>query len=153
MTVTESAGTVEDAMERLRPEFMAWRARIDPDDEDDAALAARFLAELPETDAALLRAFGDEFVGNLAWDALVDPTGYLRDAALLFRAWDFDPAVVAARRRSGAASSTRRRSPRRRGGPSGSPLADVEVLPGLTHLASLLTQWPVILRRLGTTTG
>ena len=85
MTVTESAGTVEDAMERLRPEFMAWRARIDPDDEDDAALAARFLAELPEADAALLRPFGDEFVGNLAWDALVDPTGYLRDAALLFR--------------------------------------------------------------------
>ena len=71
-------------MERMRPEFMAWRARIDPEPtEDDAALAARFLAELPEADAALLRAYDDEFLGNLVWEALVKPEGYLRDAALL----------------------------------------------------------------------
>ena len=41
-------------MERMGPEFLAWRARIDPDDEDDEALADRFLAELPPADAASL---------------------------------------------------------------------------------------------------
>ena len=51
-------GTVEESMERMAPEFLAWRARIDPDDEDDEALAARFLAELPEADAALLAPYG-----------------------------------------------------------------------------------------------
>ncbi len=33
------------------------------------------------------------------------------------------------------------------------PQADVELAPGTTHLAALLTQWPAILRRLGTATG
>ena len=123
-------------MERMRPEFMAWRARIDPDDEDDEALAARFLADLPTADAALLGERGAEFVAGVAWEALRQPEGYLRDAALLFREWDFPVAGVACPRRCGSAGSTRRRSrPRavvdraaagRRGSTS---------LPGTTHLA------------------
>ena len=141
-------------MERLRPEFMAWRARIDPDDEDDAALAARFLAELPEADAALLRPFGDEFVGNLAWDALVDPTGYLRDAALLFRDLGLRPG-----RRALPGDGLVRRARREGGrrvdvvGRAGSRRPTSRCCPAPTHLASLLTQWPAILRRLGTATG
>ena len=153
MTVTECAGTVEDAMERLRPEFMAWRARIDPDDEDDAALAGRFLAELPEEDAALLRPFGDEFIGNLVWDALVDPTGYLRDAALLFRPWDFDPSAVRCPAMVWCGELDEKAVAASTWWAERLPRADVEVLPGRTHLASLLTQWPAILRRLGTATG
>ena len=108
-TVTDTEGTVEDAMERMRPEFMEWRAKIDPDDEDDAALAARFLAELPAADAALLREFDDEFVGYLAFEALVKPEGYLRDAALLFRPWDFEVADVRCPRRVGRRAATTRR--------------------------------------------
>ena len=155
-TVTDTEGTVEDAVERMRPEFMEWRAKIDPDDEDDAALAGRFLAELPAADAALLREFDDEFVGYLAFEALVKPEGYLRDAALLFREWDFDPSAVRCpttlwcgelddNAMSGATWWTER-----------VPQAHVDVRPGTTHLATLLTQWPGILRRLrsdGTTTG
>ncbi len=151
--VTDTGGSVEDAMERLRPEFMAWRADLDPDDEDDAALAGRFLAELPEPDAALLRPFGDEFVGNLAWEALVKPEGYLRDAALLFRDWDFDPSTLRCpttlwcgeldeNALVGAAWWAERL-----------PQAVVEVLPGTTHLAALLTRWPQVLRRLATDSG
>ena len=69
--MTETADdTVEDAMERLRPEFEAWRTKIDPDDEDDEALAARFLAGLPEADAALLGERGTEFVAGVVWEAL-----------------------------------------------------------------------------------
>ena len=151
--VTDTDGTVEEAVERMRPEFMAWRAKIDPDDEDDGALARRFLAELPEPDAALLRAFDDEFLGNLAFEALVKPEGYLRDAALLFSQWDFDASSVRCpttlwcgeldqNAMAGATWWTKRL-----------PHAEVEVLPGTTHLAALLTQWPAILRRLGTATG
>ena len=143
-------------MERMRPEFMAWRAGIDPEaePEDDAALAARFLAELPESDAALLRAYDDEFLGNLVWEALVQPDGYLRDAALLLREWDFDPAGVRCPttvwcgeldEQAVAASSL---------WADAIPQAEVELAPGTTHLAALLTQWPAILRDgLGTATG
>ena len=119
-TVTDTEGTVEDAVERMRPEFMEWRAKIDPDDEDDAALAARFLAELPAADAALLREFDDEFVGYLAFEALVKPEGYLRDAALLFRAWDFDAADVRCPTSPVvSATATTTRSRLHPGGPSG----------------------------------
>jgi pimeloyl-ACP methyl ester carboxylesterase len=154
--VTDVAGpddTVEDAVDRLRPEFMAWRAKVDPDDEDDAALAGRFLAELPEPDAALLREFDDEFVAYLAFESLVKPEGYLRDAALLFREWDYEASAISCpttlwcgelddNAMSGATWWTQRVAH-----------ADVEVLPDTTHLAALLTQWPAILRRLGTARG
>jgi len=147
--------SVEDAMERMRPEFLIWRARIDPEaePEDDAALAARFLAELPESDAALLRAHDEEFLGNLVWEALINPEGYLRDAALLLRDWDFDPSAVRCPttvwcgeldEKAVAASSWWARV---------IPHAELEMPPGTTHLAALLTQWPAILRRLGTATG
>ncbi len=145
--------SVEDAMERMRPEFMAWRATIDPDDEDDAALTARFLAELPEEDAALLRPFGDELVASLVWEAIGKPEGYLRDAALLLRPWELDAAAVRCPttvwcgdqdEKALAASSWWA------GRISG---AAVEVAPDATHLATLLTQWPEILRRLGTSSG
>ena len=131
----------------MRPEFMAWRAKIDPDDEDDAALAARFLAGLPAADAALLREFGDEFVGGLAFEALVKPEGYLRDAALLFREWDFESRTCACpttlwvgerddKAMAGRALVGRAAAAGRRGRRSRTP----------AHLAALLTQWPGILR-------
>ena len=149
----DTEGTVEDAVERLRPEFMAWRAKIDPDDEDDAALAARFLAELPEADAALLREFDDEFLGNLAFEALVKPEGYLRDAALLFRDWDFDVTDVRCPTTLWVGGEDEQAVAASSWWSERLPQAAVELLPGTTHLASLLTQWPAILGRLGTATG
>jgi pimeloyl-ACP methyl ester carboxylesterase len=151
--VTEAEGTVEDAVERMRPEFMAWRANLDPDDEDDAALAARFLAELPERDAALLRAFDDEFLGNLAFEALVKPDGYLRDAALLFREWDFDPSAVRSPATIWVGEDDEQATAGSRWWAERVRQAEVEVRPGTTHLATLLSQWPAILRRLETATG
>jgi pimeloyl-ACP methyl ester carboxylesterase len=147
-TFTESEGTVEEAMERLRPEFMEWRARIDPDDEDDAALAARFLAELPEPDAALLREYDDEFIGYLAFEALVKPEGYLRDAALHLREWDFDPTAVRCPTTLWCGELDDKAMEGSSWWGQRVPQTDVEVLPATTHLAALLTQWPVILRRL-----
>ena len=153
MTASESHGSVEDAIERLRPEFMEWRARIDPDDEDDAALAARFLADLPDADAALLRAYDDEFVGTLVWEALVKPEGYLRDAALLLREWDYDPSAVTCPATLWCGDLDAKAVAGSQWWTDRLPHADVEVLPGTTHLAALLTRWPEILRRLGRVTG
>jgi hypothetical protein len=124
---------------------MAWRAGIDPDDEDDAALAARFLAGLPEPDAALLRPFGDEFVGNLAWDALVDPTGYLRDAALLFREWDFRVEDVACPTTLWVGGADEKAMAAVPWWTERLPAAELRVAPGTSHLATLLRQWPEIL--------
>lgn len=147
--------SVEDAMERMRPEFMAWRAGIDPEDEaeDDAALAARFLAELPASDAALLRAYDDEFLGNLVWEALIKPEGYLRDAALLLREWDFDPSRVRCPTTVWCGELDDQAVAASSWWAGVVPQAEVEVAAGTTHLAALLTQWPAILRRLGADHG
>ena len=95
---------------------------------------------------------GDEFVGNLVWDALRDPTGYLRDAALLFRTWDFDPAAVRCPATVWCGELDEKALAASTWWADRLPQADLEVLPGTTHLASLLNQWPAILRRLGTAT-
>jgi pimeloyl-ACP methyl ester carboxylesterase len=145
--------SIEAAIERMRPEFMAWRARIDPDDKDDSALAARFLAELPESDAELLQPFGDEFVGYLAFEALVKPEGYLRDAALLHTPWDFDPGAVTCPSYLWCGDQDDRAMAAATWWAEQVPQLEVRVAPGTSHLAALLTQWPAILRRLGTTTG
>jgi pimeloyl-ACP methyl ester carboxylesterase len=146
-------GTVEESMERVAPEFLAWRARIDPDDEDDEALAARFLAELPEADAALLAPYGADLVGGLAWEALVNPEGYLRDAALLTRPWDFDVADVRSPATVWVGEDDAKAMAASSWWTDRLPHAALEVATGTTHLATLLTQWPEILRRLGTGTG
>lgn len=141
-------GTVEESMARMAPEFLAWRARIGPDDEDDEALAARFLAELPQADAALLAAYGSGLVGGLAWEALVEPEGYLRDAALLTRPWDFAVADVRCPATVWVGGDDEKAMAAAPWWSDRLPQSVLEVAPDTTHLGTLLTQWPAILRRL-----
>lgn len=85
----EDDATVEEVADRLRPEFARWAARIGPTDPDDDAVAARFLAGLPEADALLLGSMRSSAeIAAAVREALADHEGYLRDAALLFRPWD-----------------------------------------------------------------
>ena len=88
-------GSVAEVVERFRPEFAEWVARIAPDDPDDTALAARWRAGLPPPDAALLATLPDRDVAAAAREALAQHDGYLRDAALAFRDWDRRPEDVA----------------------------------------------------------
>jgi hypothetical protein len=60
----------EQRFEVSRPELEAWVDAVDPTDPDDAALAGRWLAQLPPGD------------------------GYLRDATLLGRPLGLAPAAV-----------------------------------------------------------
>ena len=77
----------------MRADFEAYVAQLDPEAEDDAALVRRFLAELDPCDAELLSRPPDSesAIAASIREALVNPAGYLRDAAISFRAWDFRP--------------------------------------------------------------
>ncbi|GAB3763777.1 pimeloyl-ACP methyl ester carboxylesterase [Nocardioides ginsengisegetis] len=138
-------GTVADFVERLRPEFAAYVARLAPDDPDDAALAGRFLAQLREHDRVLL---GDDpaAVAASVREALAQHEGYLWDAATLLRPWDFDLADVACPVTLHYGALDTNHPPR-----NGTWLA--ERLPGSTltvddgvgHLGALLAHWDDLL--------
>lgn len=145
--------TVEDAAERMRPEFLAWRESVDPDDEDDAALAARFLAELPAEDAALLRAYDDEVVASLVWEAIGQPEGYLRDAALLLRPWDLDVSAVRGPTTLWVGDRDEKAVAAAPWWSERLPAAEVRTLADTGHLGALLTRWPEILRRVSDAGG
>ena len=137
---------VERAMDRYRPEFEEWVTGIAPEDPDDAALADRWTAALPVPDAALLRgALSTAEIAASVREALADHRGYLRDAALTFRPWDFDVAAV----RCPTHLWYGERDERAR--PGGDWLtariegARLVVRPGATHLATLLAHWHDVL--------
>jgi pimeloyl-ACP methyl ester carboxylesterase len=141
--------SVEEAMRRMAPEFAEYVAGLAPQDADDSALVDRFAAGLPPQDADLLRAATT--TADLAAsvrEALVDPEGYLRDAALTFRPWPFDLDAVRCPTILWYGASDRRALP---GGPwlaERVPQAELVVTPGRTHLATLLGSWPEILASL-----
>ncbi|MFC0627085.1 alpha/beta fold hydrolase [Kribbella deserti] len=82
-------GTVAENVERMRPDFEQYVAQLDPADEDDEALATRFLAGLPPEDAAQLARQGAKAVADSVREGLAQTDGYLADAAITFRPWDF----------------------------------------------------------------
>ena len=93
---TRSAmGALDAEVERARPEFAQWAAGVNAADPDDAALAARWLASQPPDDAALLGAeLSTADLAASVREALACHDGYLRDAALLFSDWGFDPSDI-----------------------------------------------------------
>ena len=144
-------GTIEEVVERSRPEYAAWCARVlgdDADSPDDAALAARFLAGLPGPDAALLAGYGDAWVAASLREALAQPAGFLRDAALTFGTWDFAVEDVACPTSLwyGAADAN---APPENGEALAARLPDAHLhLGATTHLATLLTQGDTLLEHL-----
>lgn len=82
-------GTVAEAIKSFRPDFEEYVTRLNPEDPDDDAVAARLLNDLGPTDAALLRTLRTPSqIAALTREALAVPDGYLRDVALTFRAWE-----------------------------------------------------------------
>jgi pimeloyl-ACP methyl ester carboxylesterase len=139
---------VEDLVAEMAPEFLAWRASVDPTDPDDDALTARWLPMLPPADAALVAALGPAAVAASVREALAAPDGYLRDAALLHRPWQHGPAEVRCPVRAWFGEDDDR------SGVGAADLlagfADVEVVvrPRTTHLATLVAHWPDVLATL-----
>ncbi|MDX6264559.1 MAG: hypothetical protein QOH84_6247 [Kribbellaceae bacterium] len=141
---------VEDAVGLMRPEFEAYVESLAPGDPDDDALALRFTAGLRSLDAEVV---GRQTVAEIAAstrEALVNTAGYLRDAAISFRRWEFRPEVIScpvslwygeldanASVRNGEWLAER------------VPGADLIVRPGEGHLGSLHNHWDEVLGRLG----
>jgi pimeloyl-ACP methyl ester carboxylesterase len=75
------------------------------------------------------------------------PDGYLSDAALVFRAWEFDVADVRCPMALWYGDRDPNAPPRNGRWLAGRlPAATLHVLPGLGHLESLLRSWPAVLR-------
>lgn len=142
-----ASGSLEEAVETVRPDFLAYRARVAPEDPDDAALAERWVRGLPEEDRSLLAARRPADLAADAREALLVPDGYLNDAALVFRRWSFDVAEVGCPVTLWYGERDANAPPR-----NGQWLADhlpdatLQRLPGLGHLESLLRSWPDVLR-------
>lgn len=143
-----ASGTVEEAMEQARPEFESWAARVDVEDPDDAALAARWAGSLPAQDAAIVQRLPAADVAASAREALVDHHGFLRDAALLHRPWDIDLASVACPTHLWYGEADERALPGATWFADRIPQASLVVRPGTTHLATLADHWPEILAAL-----
>jgi pimeloyl-ACP methyl ester carboxylesterase len=147
-----AAGSVDDNLARMRPDFLTFCATVDPDDPDDEALAERWVAALPDSDRDLVSAQPVAERAAAAREALGNPDGYLADAALVFRPWDFDVATV----RCPVSlwyGELDANAPPRNGHWLASVLPDatLTVLPGVGHLGSLLRNWPTILAPLAAT--
>ena len=84
-----AAGSVEDNIASTRDDFRSYVEHVDPGDGDDAALLARVEAGLHPADAAALATVDDALRAAAVREALAQPDGYLRDAAVAFRRWPF----------------------------------------------------------------
>lgn len=136
------------AAERMRPEFEAYVAGIAPADPDDAAVAARWLSALPPADAALVGAGGSSEVARAAREALARTDGYLRDAAVSFRPWQFDIGGVRCPVHAWYGDGDHTYSPRNGEWYAEALGATRTLLPGASHLGTLLQHWPDILTAL-----
>ncbi|MEV6285127.1 alpha/beta hydrolase [Kribbella sp. NPDC051770] len=85
---------VDESVERIRPDFTAYVEQLDPADPDDDALAARWTTGHPPLDAEWFAGQSAADLAAAAREALANPAGYLRDAAISFRDWGFRPEDV-----------------------------------------------------------
>ena len=138
--------SVDEAIASMRPDFAAYVAATAVDDPSDEALAARLVEGLHPADVAALATVPAADLAAGGRESLAVLDGYLRDAALTFREWDFDVADVACpttallRRARPAAVAAQRPvagDPRARA-PGSSSQA------GTAHLSTLHARWDEI---------
>lgn len=141
---------VETGFELMRPEFEAYVEKLAPGDPDDDALAERFCAGLGPLDAEVVGRQTAAEIATATREALVNTAGYLRDAAISFRRWDFRPEVISSPVSLWYGELDANTSVR-----NGEwlaeriPEADLIVRPGEGHLGSLHNHWDEVLGRLG----
>jgi pimeloyl-ACP methyl ester carboxylesterase len=85
---------LEESVAMMRPGLEDYVAQLVPDDPDDQALVERWLEGMPGDDVRLLSAMPTADVAEQVREGLVSTAGYLRDAAVTFRRWDFRPGDV-----------------------------------------------------------
>ena len=150
LVATQPPGTrvepVAELVDELAPEFLRWRAGVDPADPSDDALAARWLTMLPPQDADLVASLGPAEVAASVREALAEPDGYLRDAALLHRPWGHAPVEVRCPVRAWFGELDERSTTDAAAELlAGFDAVEVVVRPRSTHLATLVAHWPDVL--------
>ena len=141
--------TVEEAVQRMRPDFEAYVAGVAPQDPDDAALVARWLTGLPPHDATLLADLSTAELADAVREALARPEGYLRDAAVTFRTWELDLTDVQCPVSVWAGELDANHPPRNSTWLAQHlPRSTLRLLPGTGHLGALLEHWDEILGEL-----
>ncbi len=140
-----STGSVAEAMAVMRPDFENWVDQLGPGDPDDRALIRRWMAGIDPGDAELLVSLSDEELAESVREALEQPDGYLRDAAVTFRTWEFRPEAVTCPT-SLWYGALDRNHPVRNGRwlADRIPGATLTQLDGTAHLGALLTRWEAI---------
>jgi pimeloyl-ACP methyl ester carboxylesterase len=140
--VRSDEGSVEEKIDRYAPEFLAWRSTIVGDDPDEETLAERWAALLDNGASAALTRRSATDQAAAAREALADPSGYLRDAALAFSPWDHPLEAIACPTLLHYGTREDDGTPPEHG------RALAERIPGarfelrdLPHLAVLLAQW------------
>jgi len=128
----------------VRKDFLEYVRRMAPDDPDDAALARRYLDALDPYDAAVVAALPVPDVANGVREALSRPDGYLRDAAVTFRPWQFrlDEIRCPVRLWYGEYDANVHNGRWLAGRVPG---AELTILDGVGHLGALLGHWDEIL--------
>lgn len=141
-------GTIAAAVELFRAEFEEFVDSMELGGDDDG-LAVRWAHGLPGSDRALLTTRPAAELAASAREALACPGGYLRDAAVTFRPWAFDPSEVTCPTWLWYGGLDDNAPPR-----NGHWLADripqaaLTVLPDTTHLGTLIAHWDEVLRPL-----
>ena len=144
-----AAGSLADAIAMMRPDFEQYVEDLDPGDPDDQALTTRWMRGIDPHDADLLDSLAVDELARSVREALEQPDGYLRDAAVTFRAWDFRPEAVTCAT-SLWYGALDRNHPVRNGAwlAERIPAATLTELADTAHLGALLTRWSEILGRL-----
>ncbi|HET6817831.1 MAG TPA: alpha/beta hydrolase [Mycobacteriales bacterium] len=139
-----------EAVELLRPGYADWVAGIAPDDPDVDALATRWLDAMSPADRATLARFPADVLAAAARETLAQPDGYLRDVAVTFRRWEFDPSAVTCpvwlMYGADDGNVSMRNAEWLAANLAG---ATIEILPGTTHLQALLDNWDRAFAALG----
>jgi pimeloyl-ACP methyl ester carboxylesterase len=140
--------SVDEAIALMRPEFEAFVAQLDPVGAEDEALAAKWLDGLHPLDHAVLARQEPAELAAAAREALTNTAGYLRDAAISFRAWAFRPETISCPATIWHGTEDPNASVRNaRWLASQIPGATLELCP-TAHLSTLHTHWPELLGRL-----
>ena len=139
-------GSLDHAVELLRPEFEEWARAFDVAGASDEELADGWAATASGRDRTLLETVPAAVLSRSAREALLQADGYLRDAATALRPWDWDLSAVQCpvTIRHGAADESA--SPRNAQWLLAHvPDASGGVAPAETHLAALHDHWPELL--------
>ncbi len=138
--------SVEESVEQMRPEFEAYVESLALSDPDDAALSRRFTAGLPPADAAIMSRQTVDEIAESTREALANTAGYLRDAAISFRRWDFRPEEVSCPSTFWYGELDSNASVRNgEWFAANVPGAKLVVLEGTSHLGALHNHWEDIL--------